>query len=254
MFDYAKLNRKRFGRRLAIARTMCDLTQDGLAVLASSKQAIISRYEAGNAMPKDANLKKLAEVLGANYFWLKHGSKTTAEIYEEDGTKTLSVKYIKPKTPKKRAAYVNAINETLKELNDEDLQIVAEAAQALYLDANPKKLAEELTREEGLFKKQLQEAAEKHISNDAIVRARTIAGFRTQEPDLYEEYQKDPSNSQEILRKAELRNFKRYFPDLYIEVTKAPSPEERDRRIKAYFHALTEGIGNDSNSDDSSGD
>ena len=252
MFDYAKLNRKRFGRRLTIARTKCDLTQEGLALLVSSKQAIIWRYEAGNAMPKDANLKKMAELLGEDYFWLKHGSKTTSEITEEDGTKTLSVKYIKPKAPKERAEYIDDINKTLHELSDEDLQIVAEAAHALYLDANPKKLAAELEREELLYKEQLKTAGDEHKSSDAIAVAKTIAGLRTKDPDLYEAYQKEPSNYHDIVRQAELRDFERHFPTLYEEITKAPSREEQERRFKAFFPALTGGIGNDSNSDDSS--
>ena len=254
MFDYAKLNRKRFGRRLAIARTKCDLTQAGLAALAISKQAIISRYEAGNAMPKDANLKKMAELMDEDYLWLKHGSKTTAEITEEDGTKTLAVKYIKPENPKERAEYINDINKALEELNDEDLQIIAEAVQALYLDENPKELAAELKREEWLFKEQLKMAGDEHKSSDAIVAARTMASLRTKEPDLYAAYLKDPANYQDFVFQAKLRDFKQYFPDLYIEVSKIPTPEEREQRLSEYVRQLSEGIGKDSQSDDSSGE
>lgn len=246
MFDYAKLNRKRFGRRLAIARTRCDLTQAGLAALAISKQAIISRYEAGNAMPKDANLKKMAELMDEDYFWLKHGSKTTAEISEEDGTKTLAVKYIKPENPKEKGDYIDILNKILPELSDEDLQIVAEAANALYLDENPEMLAKALKQEERLFKEHLRMAGEVHKTNEAIADARVMPGLRTKEPDLYDAYLKDPSNYQDIVFQAKMRDVERNFPDLFVEVKKIPSREERERVIKEFFYQLSAGIRHDS--------
>ena len=242
MYDYAKLNRKRFGRRLAIARTKCDLTQDGLAILAASKQAIISRYEAGNATPKDTNMKRLAEMLGEDYNWLKHGAETTAEITEEDNTKTIAIKYIKPEDPEDRTKVIEKINNYFPDLSNDGVQIVFETAKALYLDEHQDKLSEALDQETKIFKEQLRVAGNIHKTSTQIRAARRISLLKTKDPDLYEEYQNDPSKYKEIIMESKKRSLQRNYPTLYKQYEMDPTPEKLEEMFKEADRIISEQI------------
>lgn len=57
------MDKKKFGRRIKMARVELDLTQEGLAKKIGANQKNISRYETGASMPSIETLVKIAKVL-----------------------------------------------------------------------------------------------------------------------------------------------------------------------------------------------
>lgn len=57
------MDRKRFGKKIKLARVELDLTQAKLAQKINTKQKNISRYETGSSLPSIETLVKIARVL-----------------------------------------------------------------------------------------------------------------------------------------------------------------------------------------------
>ncbi len=57
------MDKKRFGKKIKLARVELDLTQTQLAQKINTKQKNISRYETGSSMPSIETLVKMVKVL-----------------------------------------------------------------------------------------------------------------------------------------------------------------------------------------------
>ena len=57
------MDKKRFGKKIKLARIELDLTQTQLAKKINTKQKNISRYETGSSLPSIETLIKIAKVL-----------------------------------------------------------------------------------------------------------------------------------------------------------------------------------------------
>jgi len=58
-----KMDRKKLGKKIKLARVELDLTQSQLANKIKAKQKSISRYETGASLPSIETLVKIAKVL-----------------------------------------------------------------------------------------------------------------------------------------------------------------------------------------------
>lgn len=65
------MDKKRFGKKIKLARIELDLTQTQLAQKINTKQKNISRYETGASLPSIGTLVKIAKVLNkkVGYFF-----------------------------------------------------------------------------------------------------------------------------------------------------------------------------------------
>ncbi len=61
--DANKMDAKKLGKRIRLARAEADLTQTNLAQKIHAKQKSISRYETGDSVPSVETLVKLAKAL-----------------------------------------------------------------------------------------------------------------------------------------------------------------------------------------------
>lgn len=59
----SQMDKKRFGKKIKLARVELDLTQAQLAQKINTKQKNISRYETGASLPSIETLVKVAKVL-----------------------------------------------------------------------------------------------------------------------------------------------------------------------------------------------
>ena len=238
MLDSAKENRKRFGRRLAIARTRCGLTQEGLALLSGTKQAVISRYELGNAIPRDDTLRKIAELLQEDYNWLKYGDSSVVETAEEDGVKTITINHLDhPDNSTSRSEKISKINNDLLELSDDSVSIVNELTSALTISENSD-LQEELKKKEDTAHKWMIKAARNvKKTSPEIEQVNALLDIKARNPELFKRYEKNPGTANEIIREDRILFLKENYPVLYEKYLINPT----DDTLGDLIHAAMSG-------------
>ena len=189
MYDYEQLNKDRLGRRIVLARTKKGLTQVALAFAMFFKQSEIGKYETGKRIPKDATLKLISDKLEEDYKWLKYGDKSTFESKETEFGKEIKLNHFTSVQTKKQSTEI--INNLLSKLSTDNLAVLSELAEALYLDENPKLLQAALDKEVNDFNQEIAKAKEEFAKTQPVYAGISfmadVALLKDVYPDLYEE-------------------------------------------------------------------
>lgn len=189
MYDYELLNKIRLGRRIAEARVSKDLTQVSLAMLLFYKQSEIGKYETGKRIPRDQAIEHIADKLDVDPVWLKYGDKSTFEIKETEYGQEVLLRHFNTDKTKKKS--LNEIEELLGKLSTEDLSILVEMANFLYLNENPKLLSETLAQEESDYKAKIEGIKKYNEDNQPFYKALSFASeiglMKELYPDLVDE-------------------------------------------------------------------
>ena len=178
--DYEKLNRERFGRRLATARSEAGLTQKGLAFLTGFVQSEIAVYEKGKRSPRDAAVQLLAEKLNVDVNWLKYGDDSTYTIKETDYGKDITINHFT-----KNGCDHDALVKKMSALSDDSLSIVNELVDALFLDENPSLLNKAIEQEESTFKNTVHRKRGSNTYNAELDMAACLANLSDIFPDIF---------------------------------------------------------------------
>ena len=156
--NYDDIEKKRFGRRLAIARMACRVTQRELAKAVNINFQELYRYENGLRMPRDTILEALAASLVIPVDRLKYDDPFSEgyhpPFYVREIGDNFGKEYIlQHGYGSTRKVSVNGIYEKLKNLDQEELRIVEEFINGLYLDSHPDELQKVLDEEDADFEK-----------------------------------------------------------------------------------------------------
>lgn len=203
--DYEKLNRERFGRRLATARSEAGLTQKGLAFLTGFVQSEIAVYEKGKRSPRDGAIQVLADKLGVDVNWLKFGNDSCYTIKGTDYGKDITINHF-TKTDCDR----DAIIKKLSALSEDSAALVSELVDALLLDENPSLLNKTIEQEELAFKNSVHRKRGSNTYNAELDMAACLANLSDVFPDIFDSLVKGEINVREADEQAQAIVYERW--------------------------------------------
>ena len=182
-----KLQKERFGRRLALARMKEGLTQKGLALLLGFKQSEIGFYETGTRMPRDAAIKAICDKLNIDFNWLKYGDEPNVTFAEDGNKRELSITCFTDKLEND-----TEINEKIEKLSDDDKKIVSAVIDSLILerdtDAFERKIKDEIHEFNENKKKLYSRKKKARTKVNEFSVAEMIADLEELFPDIYQEF------------------------------------------------------------------
>lgn len=222
--DYEALEKKRVGRRIAIARANKCMTQTELAWAISYQQTEISSYERGKRMPSDQTMAALAKALDVSVQWLKYGDSDSAIMKKEPYGRSITYRHINGSSPLSDSA-------DLESLSDEDKVIAKNLIYMLHLDESPADLAAIVADEEQNFKDAMESSRTRRTNPETMTVK--IMGFLK---DLYPSLYQEVSTGRKLVADAAIEAVNdaiEKYPDLADEVAdlnlaEGRTPEEQD--------------------------
>ena len=139
---YKQFNAKKFGLRLQIARKKAGLSQLDFQNKGVCTQNDISRYESGKLMPKDETIDKLANFIGCDRSYLKHGDGTDDDFVLEmlpDGSFRYEANFKEPLFGKANKVDTQLeVSKKIGNLNERSLGLLNKILSTLLLDQSEK--------------------------------------------------------------------------------------------------------------------
>ena len=237
--DYDELEKKRFGRRLTKERLNAQVTQRELAQSANIRFQELNRYEKGIRMPREAILNSLAKALVTDPNYLRYGN-VESPFYIHDLGDGYGKEYVLHHLySAKRKVNINKINEKLKQLDEDQLLVILEMAENLYLDSHPEELKEKIKAEEASAERLKESIKRDPEFKDKM--AKTVKQYHDDFyrlfPEKYDEYLEGKKSVSEA--DAEIRRYvAENYPDLIEKM-------ENEEKLQSFFEMYEEGgLGN----------